>query len=56
MDPETIYVFEDWACMVRCLNEAIEDGELDLFLHCLHTGGMAILVDGIPRVIDGQVH
>jgi hypothetical protein len=56
MDPETILIFEDWACMVRCLKEATDEGELASFLDALHSGEMAILVDGIPRIIDGAIH
>jgi hypothetical protein len=56
MDPETIYVFEDWACMVRFIGEAIDADDWGLCSECLRSGGMAIAVNGIPRVIDGTVH
>jgi len=54
--PECIFVFESWECMVRCINEAIEESEWDDLSASMHSGIMAIEVNGIPRVIDGAIH
>jgi hypothetical protein len=54
--PEFIIVFEDWSCFVRACDEAVEANEWAELSDNLHAGYMAILVDGIPRVIDGKIH
>jgi hypothetical protein len=56
IEPEFIIVFESWGCFVRACDEAIEANEWADLSDRLHAGYMAILVDGIPRVIDGQIH
>jgi hypothetical protein len=55
-DTEAIWVIEDWACLVRIVDEAAEDKEWGLLSDWLHSGMAAILVDGLPRVIDGTIH
>jgi hypothetical protein len=53
--PESIVVFEDWSCLVRFVGEAIAEDEWAECSEYLHGGYMAILVDGLPRVINGTV-
>jgi hypothetical protein len=54
-DTETIWVIESWVCLESLVGEAAEDREWDLLSDWLHSGMMAILVDGIPRVINGTI-
>jgi hypothetical protein len=54
--PESIVVFESWACLVRFVEEAVEVNEWAECSEYLHGGYMAVEVDGLPRVIDGKVH
>jgi hypothetical protein len=56
MTEDTIHVFEDWGRMVNLYEEAVSAGEWDLFQECIHSGAMAILVDGLPRLIEGTIH
>lgn len=56
MGPDSIAVFEDWNCFVRFCSEAIEEGEWHECSEYLHSGHMAILVEGIPRLINGTIH
>jgi hypothetical protein len=55
-DTETIWVIEDWNCLVKIVCEAEEYKEWGLLSDWLRSGMAAILVDGLPRVIDGQIH
>jgi hypothetical protein len=55
-DTETIWIIEDWACLERIVGEAAEDKEWELLSDWLHSGMAAILVDGLPRVINGTVN
>ncbi len=56
MMDDTMLVFADWEGFARCCAEAVEADEWAEFSHALHTGHLAIVVDGLPRVIDGTVH
>jgi hypothetical protein len=52
----TIFVYDSWDYFVWHVEEAEATGD---WLECsemLHSGYMAIEVDGLPRLIEGTIH
>jgi hypothetical protein len=56
IQPNSIIVYESWQFFVDCVGQAQESGDWLELSEYLHSGFFAILVDGLPRVIDGTVH
>jgi hypothetical protein len=49
-------VYDSWEFMVWHVDEAIEAGEWDECSDILHSGRMAVVVNGLPRIIEGTIH
>ena len=53
---KSMIVYDSWDFFAQCVGQAQRVGEWDQLSEILHSGFMAIQVDGLPRVIDGTVH
>jgi hypothetical protein len=56
MEPTSIAVFESWDFLVDFIGQADEVGDWEELSGFLRSGFMAIMVNGIPRLIETAIH
>ena len=54
--PEYVITYDDWDFFVACVRFAQEGGHWADLSDALHSGNMAICVNGLPRIIHGTIH
>jgi hypothetical protein len=52
----SIFHYDSWEAFANHVGRSQEDGEWEELQQYLHAGFMAIVVDGLPRFIEGTIH